>query len=728
MSKLDWRAIPGIVAATLQDVAVGAGQTVSEALFNLQGQTNVVKGRTATLEAGMQGVLALDLTGQDNPFTLSAAQSKNRVMLFTGAVSGHVVYLDESASNPAVYTIYNAQPTTMALVAAGSSLTLPSGWSEVTYQFGVSARLVAFPATIPNGDYGDITVSAGGATWTIDNAVIDYARLTTSLKNLIDGKIASTEKGAASGVAPLNSSSKIDATYLPDSVLGNLKFKGTWNANTNVITSADPALNGQPIPAASSGNEGYYFIVATAGATSVSGITDWKVGDWCLSIGTAYQKIDNTDAVSSVNGQTGAVVLGSDNVSEGAVNLYFTTARAIAAITNTTHGTMLNAATAKVTPVDADIIGIGDSAASFVQKKTTWAQVKSTLAAYFVTLYLSLPPTNGVVVRTSASTAVSRVLTGTANQVDIANGDGTGGNPTWSIPTTFIAPGSIKATTTLEVGSATPLNLPNWIFQATSDVNSYTQMSLQNKNAGNAASSDVVLTADTGSDTTDYIDLGINGSGYSQGTWTISGAKDGYLFTASSHLTVGTAAAKDLIFHTGGTLAANIRLRIMSNGEWRLNNGGAGTSGHVLTCKGANQAPVWQYPTLDSYNYNTATQYNITSTSYAVVNSVVRLTSLPAGRYLIMCVAQIAMNASNVDGFLGIHAGTSGSTALCTGGESALRPEQAIFLSPTYDYELPITVFAVHDITAGQVIEPKVKSSTGQISVLRLSITAVRIG
>ena len=728
MSKIDWRAIPGIVAATLQDVAVSAGQSISEALFNLQGQANVLNTRTTTLEAGMQGVLALDLTGQANPFTLSASQSKNRVMLFTGAASGHVVYLNESASNPAVYTIYNAQPTTMALVAAGSSLTLPSGWSEVTYQFGVSSRLVAFPATIPNGDYGDITVSAGGATWTIDNAVIDYARLTTSLKNLIDGKIASTEKGAASGVAPLNSSSKIDATYLPDSVLGNLKFKGTWNANTNVITSADPALNGQPIPAASSGNEGYYFIVATAGATSVSGITDWKVGDWCLSIGTAYQKIDNTDAVSSVNGQTGAVVLGSDDVSEGAVNLYFTTARAIAAITNTTHGTMLNAATAKVTPVDADIIGIGDSAASFVQKKTTWAQVKSTLAAYFVTLYLSLPPTNGVVVRTSASTAVSRELTGTANQVDIANGDGTGGNPTWSIPTTFIAPGSIKATTTLEVGSATPLNLPNWIFQATSNVNSYTQMSLQNKNAGNAASSDVVLTADTGSDTTDYIDLGINGSGYSQGTWTISGAKDGYLFTASSHLTVGTAAAKDLIFHTGGTLAANIRLRIMSDGEWRLNNGGAGTSGHVLTCKGANQAPVWQYPKLDSYNYNTATQYNITSTSYAVVNSAVRLTSLPAGRYLIMCVAQIAMNASNVDGFIGIHAGTSGSTALCTGGESALRPEQAIFPYPTYDYELPITVFAVHDITAGQVIEPKVKSSTGQISVLRLSITAVRIG
>jgi hypothetical protein len=49
--------------------------------------------------------------------------------------------------------------------------------------------------------------------------------------------------------------------------------------------------------------------VSTAGSTNIDGITDWRIGDWILSYGTAWTKIDNTDAVSSVNGATGIVVL-----------------------------------------------------------------------------------------------------------------------------------------------------------------------------------------------------------------------------------------------------------------------------------------------------------------------------------------------------------------------------------------------------------------------------------
>jgi len=44
-------------------------------------------------------------------------------------------------------------------------------------------------------------------------------------------------------------------------------------------------------------------------------------------------------------------------------------------------------ATAKTTPVDADLFGILDSAASFVLKKLTFANLKATLKTYFDTLY-----------------------------------------------------------------------------------------------------------------------------------------------------------------------------------------------------------------------------------------------------------------------------------------------------------------------------------------------------
>lgn len=52
-----------------------------------------------------------------------------------------------------------------------------------------------------------------------------------------------------------------------------------------------------------------------------------------------------------------------------------------------TIGTLINAATAKTTPVDADNVPISDSAASHVLKKVTWANVKATLKTYFDTLY-----------------------------------------------------------------------------------------------------------------------------------------------------------------------------------------------------------------------------------------------------------------------------------------------------------------------------------------------------
>jgi hypothetical protein len=68
-------------------------------------------------------------------------------------------------------------------------------------------------------------------------------------------------------------------------------------------------------------------VVSVAGSTNLNGITDWQVGDWAVYNGSVWQKIDNTDAVTSVNGYTGTVVLTTTDVAEG-TNQYFTTARA----------------------------------------------------------------------------------------------------------------------------------------------------------------------------------------------------------------------------------------------------------------------------------------------------------------------------------------------------------------------------------------------------------------
>jgi hypothetical protein len=55
--------------------------------------------------------------------------------------------------------------------------------------------------------------------------------------------------------------------------------------------------------------------------------------------------------------------------------------------TVTTIGALINGATSKTTPVDADQIGLMDSAASNVLKKVSWLNIKATLKTYFDTLY-----------------------------------------------------------------------------------------------------------------------------------------------------------------------------------------------------------------------------------------------------------------------------------------------------------------------------------------------------
>jgi hypothetical protein len=82
------------------------------------------------------------------------------------------------------------------------------------------------------------------------------------------------------------------------SVVGGLSYKGSWNASTNT-----PSLT------SSTGTNGWYYVVSVAGSTNLDGITDWQVGDWLLFNGTIWQKIDQSNLVTSVNGNTGAVVI-----------------------------------------------------------------------------------------------------------------------------------------------------------------------------------------------------------------------------------------------------------------------------------------------------------------------------------------------------------------------------------------------------------------------------------
>lgn len=58
-----------------------------------------------------------------------------------------------------------------------------------------------------------------------------------------------------------------------------------------------------------------------------------------------------------------------------------------APVSATTHGALIHSAAAKTTPVDADMVGLMDSAGSNTLKKLSWSNIKATLKSYFDSLY-----------------------------------------------------------------------------------------------------------------------------------------------------------------------------------------------------------------------------------------------------------------------------------------------------------------------------------------------------
>lgn len=102
------------------------------------------------------------------------------------------------------------------------------------------------------------------------------------------------DKGVANGIAPLDGSGLISSTYLPSYVDDVLEY-----AN----------LASFPV----TGETGKIYVALDTNKTY-----RWS--------GSAYVEI-STGAVDSVNGATGVVVLDTDDISEGAVNFYYTEGR-----------------------------------------------------------------------------------------------------------------------------------------------------------------------------------------------------------------------------------------------------------------------------------------------------------------------------------------------------------------------------------------------------------------
>lgn len=319
--------LPG--GGSVTNVSATAGTGISVSVTNPATTPNITITNTAPDQVvSIAAGTGINVTGSYPNFTVAATN--------TGSVT------DVTASSP-LASSGGATPNITISQASGSTNGYLSSTDWTTFNSKQAAGNYITALT------GEATASGpGSATVTLSNAAVTGKVLTGV--NITGGTVVATD-------TILEAFGKVQNQI--NSLIGGTIYQGVWDAATNT-----------PTLTSSVGVDGHYYITNVYGTTNLNGINEWHVGDWAIFHDGAWQKVDNTDAVVSVNGQTGAVSLTTDNISEGSTNLYYTPSRARTAISLTTSGSAGAATYNSTTGVLNIPIYITTGAQTFAGSKT----------------------------------------------------------------------------------------------------------------------------------------------------------------------------------------------------------------------------------------------------------------------------------------------------------------------------------------------------------------------
>jgi hypothetical protein len=398
---------------------------------NVSGSIAIAQGGTGASAAkfAMQNLLP-DYAGNNGKSLVLAANGTDLEWKSVAGV-GTVTSVDGSGGTTGL-TLTGGPITAAGTLTLGGTLSVDSGGTGAVN--APDARTNLGLGTIATQDSSSVSITGGSITGITDLAIADggtgASTASNARTNLGLGSAAVLDAGVALGVATLDGGGTVPTSQLPAAVLGAVKYQGTWNASTNT-----------PTLVSSVGSQGHYYVVNVSGSTDLNGITDWLIGDWAIYNGSIWEKIDNTDAVTSVNGYTGTVVLNSADV--GAAP----TTRTITAGTGLTGGGDLSAD--RTLSIDNTAVTSGSyGSASAVGTFTVNAQGQLT-AASNATIAITNTQVSGL----------GTMSTQNANSVAITGGsiDGT----TIGATTASTVTGTTVTATTLVVNDNTTLGSSN---------------------------------------------------------------------------------------------------------------------------------------------------------------------------------------------------------------------------------------------------------------------------
>ena len=276
--------LTGLSFATGTGILTAAVSNQSDVTVDLDGRYAL----TSAIPTVGDGTLTVQGTGAlGGTGTFTANQSGNTTISVTHdtfGTAGTYAYPSQVITNDTGH---------VTSITAGSAPATPSD-ATITLTGGAGLANAGGAFTLNQAADETITFTIGsgdGITVNANDVAVDVDDVTIQI---VGGEVAAKTAAVANAGTALATGDQIYDFVTGEiaNIPSGLSFEGSWNASTDT-----PSLAGTT-PA-----NGVFYIVSVAGSTSLSGITDWQVGDWAVYVsngaGTdAWQKIDNTSTLS----------------------------------------------------------------------------------------------------------------------------------------------------------------------------------------------------------------------------------------------------------------------------------------------------------------------------------------------------------------------------------------------------------------------------------------------